>query len=397
MSQRSKQIILYCILCLAISLNLTLGASIADQTIENPVVVFFDEAHGQYFNHSLYSKALSDLTRNGMEIIINNDTIDRTTLDGVDIFVSTNPKNSFTFEERHYISEYLRQGKSMFLLANPLNEENDSLNGRGFIFNDFINYAAPNIGLTESIIKFWVNSGELSAIQATDVVMNDFSNAGIASYLLLNINSSNHDILSIDQNVTSVITYSCSITDSKENIIVASSEAYAETVYNSIHSYSTDITLIGSIGPLDNGARILLSGSSLMFSDLNDSIIHSSWYESENNSILWNNIFKWLADTEAADIPPSFSPIQTLLILFVMIIIATIFLSAGGMFYSIGSGQKVEIIKTGEPIVPESEGKPLKPEKEEKPSITSTKAPSRATKRERRLQQIRKHSKKKKK
>jgi hypothetical protein len=382
-------------LCLAISLNLTLGASFANQTIENPVIVFFDEAHGQYFNHSLYSKALSDLTRNGMEIIINNDTIDRTTLDGVDIFVSTNPKNSFTFEERHYISEYLKQGKSMFLLANPLNEENDSLNGRGFIFNDFINVAAPNIGLTESISNFWVDSEDSST--TTDVVKNEFSNAGIPSYLLLNINSSDHDILSIDQNVTSIITYTCSIRDAMESIILASPEAYTKTAHNPIHTYASDITLIGSIGPLDNGARILLSGSSLMFSDLNDSIVHSSWYESENNSILWNNIFKWLADTEAADISPSFSPIQTLLILFVMIIIATIFLSAGGMFYSIGSGQKVEIIKTGEPIVPESEGKPLKPEKVEKPTITSTKAPSRATKRERRLQQIRKHSKKKKK
>ncbi|MFX0183973.1 MAG: hypothetical protein ACFE95_12895 [Candidatus Hodarchaeota archaeon] len=395
MSQRSKQVILYCILCVVASLNLTFGASTANQTIENPVIVFFDEAHGQYFNHSLYSKALSDLTRNGMELIINNDTIDRTTLDGVDIFVSTNPKNSFTFEERHYISEYLKQGKSMFLLANPLNEENDSLNGRSHFFNDIINYASPNIGLTESVINFWVDSEDSST--TTDVVKNEFSNAGISSYLLLNINSSDHDILSLDQNVTSIITYTCSIRDAQESIILASPEAFTKTAHNPIHTYASDITVVGSIGPLDNGARILLSGSSLMFSDLNDSIVHSSWYESENNSILWKNIFKWLADIEAADTPQSFSSIQTLLILFVMATVATVFLLAGGMFYSIGSGQKVEIIKTGEHIIPESEEKPLKPKKVEKPVVTSTKAPSRPTKRERRLQQIKKQPKRKKK
>ncbi|MFX0149483.1 MAG: hypothetical protein ACFFAJ_01765 [Candidatus Hodarchaeota archaeon] len=394
MSQRSKQIGLYLILCIILSLNLAIVAGRANQTEENPIIVLFDEAHGQFFDHSLYSKALSDLEQNGMEIIINNVAINRTLLEGVDIFVSTNPNSSFSIEEQHYISEYLKKGNSMFLLANPLNEENESLDGHGYIFNAIMSTAAPNIGLPESVIKFWVNAEDTGTPKATDVVMNDFSDTGMASYLLINVNSSDHEILSLDQNITSVITHTCSIKDAKEDLILASSEAYAKTTRNTIHSYSSDLTLIGSAGPIDNGARILLCGSSIMFSDLNDTLLQSSWYESENNSLLWNNIFTWLANISPTDLPPTFSLSETSLVLFSMIIVATILLFVGSVFYSMGSGKKVEILKTSEPIVVEPKRKAPKPSKTEKPALTQPEAPTRQTKRERRLQQIKKDTKK---
>ncbi|MFX0172829.1 MAG: hypothetical protein ACFE9L_13005 [Candidatus Hodarchaeota archaeon] len=394
MSQRSKQIVLYLILCLTLSLNLAIGAGRANQTEENPIIVFFDEAHGQFFNHSLYSKALADLEQNGMEIIVNTDMINRTVLEGVDIFVSTNPNSSFSIEEQHYISEYLKKGNSMFLLANPLNEENESLDGHGAFFNAIMSTTAPNLALPETIIKFWVNPEDTGTPKATDVIMNDFSDTGMASYLLLNINSSDHEILHIDQNVSSIVTHTCSIKDAKEGLILASSEAYAKTTRNTIHAYSSDLTLIGSAGPIDNGARILLGGSSIMFSDLNDTLLRSSWYESENNSILWNNIFTWLADITPTDLPLTFSLSETSMVLFSMIIVATVFLFAGNVFYSIGSGKKVEILKTSEPIVVEPKRKAPKPSKTETPAPTQPGAPTRQTKRERRLQQIQKDTKK---
>jgi hypothetical protein len=367
-----------------------MGAGRANQTEENPIIVFFDEAHGQFFDHSLYSKALSDLEQNGMEIIVNNDVINRTVLEGVDIFVSTNPNSSFSIEEQHYINEYLKKGNSMFLLANPLNEENESLDGHGAYFNAIMSSAAPNLALPESIIKFWVNTEDTGTPKATDVVMNDFSDTGMTSYLLLNINSSDHDILHLDQNVTSIITNTCSIKDAKEDLILASSEAYAKTTRDEIHSYSSDLTLIGSAGPIDNGARIILCGSSIMFSDLNDTFLESSWYESENNSILWNNIITWLANITPTDLPPTFSVSETSLVVFSMITIAVILLFVGSVFYSVGSGRKVEILKTSEPMIVDPKRKAPKPSKTEKPAPTQPEAPTRQTKRERRLQQIKK-------
>jgi hypothetical protein len=366
-------------------------------SVEDSPIVLFDEYHDQFFNRSLYSKALSDLEQEGMIVKFNRDEINKTTLNGVDVFISTNPNKSFSYNEVEYLSNSLEKGKALFLLTNALNEENESLSGHSSYFNDLLSSIAPEIGETGALIKFWTRSEDVGDFQRTDVVRNDFSNVGKPDYIQIEINSSDHEILSYDQNVTSIFTSTCSIRSVPEtgHVITASPGAYAMTVFNEIHTFSSDITVLGSAGPLDHDAKILLSGSSIMFSDIYDTAFNTSWYEMEDNSELWMNILKWLAKSTAEDLNPNVVSENAFMFLFIVGVVAIALLFGGSILFSIGSGQKIQIVKSEEilKVTPKSK-EPIKAEVEE-PSISPPTI--KQTKRDRRLQQIKKHSRRRKK
>ncbi len=394
-SLRSKQIPLYVTLCVILSLTAVIGVGADDTIVEDPIIVFFDEGHGQFFNHSLYSKAISDLRTNNMEIIYNSEEFNSSSFEGVDIFVSTNPQEFYSSTERYYLSNFINQGKSMFLLANPLNEDNESLNGHGDIFNDLLTGLSSEA--ISSIGSFWTYSDSTDSIKQTDVVLDEFSNdTGYSKYLLLELNSSSHEILSTDKNITSIVTYSCSIIDPRTQVILAPQKAYAETILGEIHSYSSDIVLLGSSGEPDIGTRILLGGSSVMFSDLSGPFSDLSWYESENNSLLWLNIFNWLSEQNPETLPPQAPSEQILLLLILMTTIAIFLFLGGSVSFMVGSGRKISIVKSGEEIA----GKP-KPQFSAKeamePISEEVSSPSKETKRARRLKQVKKNRRSKRK
>ncbi len=397
MSLKSNKGFLYFTFLIILSLNFMLNNGSANLTSLNPTVILFDESHGQFFNHSLYTLALSDLAEKDFEVIYNTNPIDRTTLDGVDIFVSTNPTEFFSLEEKHYISNYLVNGKSMLLLANPLDEENDSLNGGGFIFNEILTTAAADIGQQIGIIRYFVKSEASETIKPSDVIRNDFENIGNPYNLLINVNSSAHELLSGDQNITSIITQSCSIIDAREDIIIASPEAYSVTTLNQVQSFSSKIILMGTAGSPDIGTRILLGGSSIMFSDLKGPSQNLTWYESANNSLLWKNIFTWLERKGPADIPLFFNSDEVILLLGIILITFIAFLIIGSLFFAFGTGRKTKLVKTEEliPVIPVKT--PISSKKAESPTESEIASASKETKRDRRLRQIKKHSRGKKK
>ena len=390
MSFKSKFKLFFLIIFVLLSFNLYLEESTADINIVDPTVVLFDESHGQLFNQSTYSQALSDLEEKNLEIIFNKIPIIRTTLDGVDIFVSTNPTEFFTSQEQIFLSDYLVNGKSMLLLANPLIEENKSLNGGGVIFNEILTDAAAEIGGTEVLINFYTNPDVSESFKPTDVVRNDFINTGNPYHLKIDVNSSAHEILSGDQNVTSILTYSCSVQNAREEIIIASPEAHAETTLSRIHSYSSDIVLLGSAGPLDNGARILLGGSSIMFSDLITPFMNSTWYESENNSFLWQRMFDWLEGKDPAEENPTFNLDTAIVILSFIAVISLALIAIGSLFFMIGTGRKVKITKSEEiiPVTPVRTS--ITPKEDTKPMKVKSASSPQLSKRDRRLRQIQK-------
>lgn len=394
-SLRSKQIPLYVTMCMILSLTTVFGVGAADTIVEDPIIVLFDEGHGQFFNHSLYSQAISDLRANNMEIIYNTDEFNSSSFEGVDIFVSTNPQEFYSSVERYYLSNFINQGKSMFLLANPLNEDNESLNGHGDIFNDLLTGLGSET--VSSVGSFWTYSDSTDSIKQTDVVLDEFSNdTGYSRYLLLELNSSSHEILSTDKNITSIVTYSCSIINPRTEVILAPQKAYAETILGDIHSYSSDIVLLGSSGELDVAARILLGGSSVMFSDLIVPFSDSSWYESENNSLLWLNIFTWLSEQNPETLPPQVPSEQVILLLILMTTIVIFFFLVGSVSFMVGSGRKISIVKSGEEIA--RKPKPQISAKEVKEPISvEVSSSSKETKRARRLKQVKNNRRSKRK
>jgi hypothetical protein len=386
LSLKFKQIIFYMIFLILISLNTISGSGADAAPVEDPVVILFDEAHGQFFNRSVYSKALTDLENleeKDMEIVYNTDDFNRTTLQGVDILICTNPSDWYTADERHYLGEFLKEGKSLFLLANPLNEENETLLGRGDILNDLI-----EIYEIELLDRYWTNSNDVGDLKNPDVVLNEFSNAGISEYLTIDINSSSHEILSNIHNITSIVTYSCSIGSSRMSVITASPESHAKTVKDEIYTNPSGIILFGTPGELEVGAKILMGGSSIMFSDLNDPILGTSWYESENNSELWLNCIEWLAETNPDTIPPDIFLDQVLFVTVTITVVSGILLLAGIIFFTIGSGREYTSVKTVDTVPTKVEKKKKRKKTDELREDIKPETTPQLSKRDRRLKQI---------
>ncbi|UCG90128.1 MAG: hypothetical protein JSU57_06645 [Candidatus Heimdallarchaeota archaeon] len=390
MSVKPKHIIFYMIICIIFSLNSVLTVGADSPTEEETIVVLFDEGHGQFFNYSIYSQAISDLIINkSMKVVFNKGEINRTSFEGVDIFISTNPQKSFSEGELHYVNKFLTQGNAIMLLGNPLDEDNITLNGRGDILNDFL----YPLEFSFQMGLFWTQKID-DDYKPTDVIHNEFSNVGNNSkYLLLELNSSDHNILSINNNISSIVTSSGSVDLTEETavvdpVIVAPPEAVAMTTSGEISSGSSDIVLFGASGDLEIDARVLLGGSSIMFSDLIGPFGNSTWYNSEDNSLLWLNIFDWLAEAGPQTSSPSFISEQDLFFVIILIIVIAIFFLLGGsIFFLIGSGREILIIKSGEEMV----ATPKSTDKTIEPSPVQSSPSSKESRRDRRLKQIKKH------
>jgi hypothetical protein len=282
------------------------------------------------------------------------------------------------------------------LLSNQLDEDNTTLNGRGDAFNEFLGYLENGFLLG----TYWSYYKYVEDIKPTDIVINEFSNAGDPKYLQLKLNSSTHEILSIGKNITSIVTYSCSISDASAPVLVASSEAYSRTILGESGGDTTQtdgkLYLMGTSGDeLESGARVIVGGSSIMFSDVFDPVLESTWYESENNSYLWWNIFDWLAAANPEILTPPGIPPEVIFQLFLLIVIISgVLLFGGSLTYFIGSGRKISLVKSGQ----EAEI-PIQASTSEvrEPGTVQPSPSSKESRRDRRLRQIKKHQRKRRK
>ena len=397
LSQKSKRIIIYSFILLIVGTN-TIFACGADSTpVTDPIVILFDEAHDQFFNRSLYSQALSvldDFTDNEVKIIYNTAEFNSTTFQGVDIFICTNPGSSFSAIETASLAEFLVEGNSMFLLSNPLNEVNNTLMGRG----DYLNELLLDYRL-EIVDKFWTHIENIGDIRNPSVIINEFDNAGIPTYLKLDVSNSTHEIFSIDQNVSSLVTYTSSLVNTRVNLVIAPSDAIVITVANEIYNYPSDVPIISTTGEMAVGARIVMSGSSIMFSDLSDALLGTTWYESADNSNFWLNCITWLAEINPDVLPPNISLNQVLLLVITITGIAGLLILIGGGFFFIGSGKEVSIAKIEQPKIDRKKKKPPAGEKPDDSKIIKEDKPDtkqKESKRDRRIKQIQKHSRGKK-
>lgn len=397
LSQKSKRILIYTFLLLIVGTNTVFACGADSTSVTDPIVILFDEAHNQFFNRSLYSQALSvleDFTDNEVKIIYNTVEFNSTTFQGVDIFICTNPGSSFSAIESSSVAEFLVEGNSMFLLSNPLNEVNDTLMGRG----DYLNELLLDYRL-ETVDKFWTRIEDIGEIRNPSVIINEFDNVGIPTYLKLYVNDSTHEIFTIDQNVSSLVTYTSSLVNTRVNLVIAPSEAIVKTVANEIYNYPSDVPIIGTPGEMAIGARILLSGSSIMFSDLNDTLLGTTWYESADNSKFWLNCITWLAEINPDVLPPDISFNQVLLLVITITGIAGLLLLIGGGFSFIGSGKVISIAKIEQPKIDRKKKKPTAGEKPDDSKITQEDIPDtkpKKSKRDRRIKQIQKNSRGKK-
>ncbi len=372
------------LLCVLVSVTFVVevnGAILAD---EDPMIVLFDEGHGQFFNRTLYSKAIADLEDLGLRVEFNTEEFNETTFEGVDLLILTDPQEKISFDERIHVRDFLLAENSMLVLANPLTETNDTLDGH----SDYLNFVldAQEFGIVSS---FWTDETSAQPKKPTDIVKNDFHNAGKPEYLILDINATNHEILSNHENVSTIVTTSCSIKNSRNEIIIGSTQAYADPPVGDPHTYSTNIVLFALAGTSETfDAKVALGGSTTMFSDLVDPLLATSWYEAGDNAKLWRNVVRWLGDEiEEETIQQPNKELYDPFLLG-MSTIAVIFVVGGAAIFMVGSGQEITVLKVKEKV----EAKEKK-DKDVSSEEKVRKTPAKQTKRDRRLRQIQKHAK----
>ncbi len=284
---------------------------------EHEYVILFDEYHGQYFNRTLMYTALSALNNLlpdiledeiRIDLIFNNDSrFNSTNLQGVDLLIFTNPgsetKDKLIYTELEAVLDYVELGGSLFLLGNPLAQD-ENITGHPVSINDLL--AARENTLSSARLR----TG--SDLSNSDLVIDDFSNTyGNESYVCLDFYNATHSITEPTERINPIV-----LAISEQEIQINTTTLYTSSISlgNENLQYSIGRTAITSYSVNEeydifrdsiNGfltwllakgvgsSRMILSGSTIMFSDLEISD-NQKWINQTDNLDLWKNIILWL-------------------------------------------------------------------------------------------------------
>jgi hypothetical protein len=288
---------------------------IGDTTLE--YVILFDESHGQYFNRTLMSTALDSLnsllpnestTEIKIDLLFQEESdFNSTNLQGIDLLIFTNPglgnENGLSSLEINAILDFVELGGSLFLLCNPLTQ-NVNITGHREPINDLL--ASRDNRLTSARIR----SGQNASY--SDVIVDDYlATYSNESFLTLPVHNSTHTIFNQEIKLNETLVYTSSITLGNEQI----SDTSLGLGKTPITSYSVDEDYSIFRDPANNfltwllakeieNSRMLLSGSTIMFSDL-EVAQDEIWIEQMDNLDLWKNIILWLIHfTPHPEVPP---------------------------------------------------------------------------------------------
>jgi hypothetical protein len=359
-----------------------------------PLVILYDLGHGQFFNQTLYSKALDSLKSEpsidrDIEIRYSYGNFNASILSGVDVLVMTNPGETTSLNDQdvdernsqlYAIAHWFLQGKGIFLLSNPYDQSNASLSGNPdsllrVLRNDYLQI--DGIDLRANYL----------ARDSTDVIngipaMNEF----------LNINTSLSPILSNPHNVSTIITKSATVRAIEEGTAVGKELikgnitflAVAEDgkveevdrepcIFATIEYEPTEDDYEIAKEDIAGPGRIAISGSSIMFSDLladpgEDS---RSWVDLGNNKHLWINTMSWLAGERQSETPVAVEDEDFPF----FIIVGTLGLSTIGLFVLGAGAHLYGVSKPIEPLAKaEKEKKVVERGKERQPTSKKPKA-----------------------
>ncbi len=281
-----------------------------DYTIKkDKYVILFDEAHYQSFTHQNFSigfVAVNETLQREYGVSIEIKTIDtpfnRTNLQFADLLFITNPGlfpngtvYSFQKEELQAIKDYLNLGGNVFLSGNP------------FIPN--ANYSG-HVGPLNQILKEIYIGGIRFYSDGVDknestVIVNDFINDGNESHVLVNQSYIlSNTVFEEPFNATNFVVYSQSITldplvaqfeDAKKRLIGQT----PPTSYTVLPGYSvTQIyerpAWLAYFEAEEQKGRTIVSGSTIMFSDMVDSYNNQTWIKKADHEKLFVNIIAWL-------------------------------------------------------------------------------------------------------
>ncbi len=269
---QNRSIVLFFMLSILL-IQLTGTFMSQDVYADEKTIILFDQVHLQFYTSERMQSAITSLNNTEDFIVYFNDQrFTETSLLGVDILVIENPERSFSLQERLVLVEYLDNGGNIFLLADP----------RGTISN-----------LNNIIDAVQYTDGRFSQHVIFD---EEFNQNNISTQISVS-REELRESSPLTNGVKEIITHSISIEDDDPNKVIATGSNYSLA---GLEGKSQPAWLVAStVGR----SRIVLCGSTRMFSDVKPSKSEVTWYQTKDNARLWQNIFSWLAQKE---IPPSF-------------------------------------------------------------------------------------------
>lgn len=263
-------------------------------SLQEEIVVLFDEGHGQWFNTSRMQTVVTMVNASeGSSVYVNKSPFNETNLIGVDVLIITNPGNesSFTRDEAFYLRQFLKRGGGLFIFSNPYNT-NDTLTGNPNTLNLLLTLI-DDADLPLEDIEFLERIN-----QTSDIIMDDYQNINDMRSLLdlSEINFTNATVISTHPtNISRVLVHSQSIT-APLRIGEAYLESYTEDADHEIYLAEETPLWLGSTNQSE--AWVVICGSTIMFSDLLIPGTNETWasHPSFNNTHLFNNTINWIAN-----------------------------------------------------------------------------------------------------
>lgn len=261
----------------------------ATQQEEGQISIVFDFSHNATFsvtkrNFTEAVEFFTDLPEYQIRILEDGE-LTAANLSRSHILVIPNPVSNYSVTELEVISDYVRQGGSLFLLSDYQVEQRPV--GNPFVVNNILQ------ALLESRVQFTTHTD--GNITEGDAII-DSVNSRILSYNI-EVNSSylysqlNRESLIVG--IDSLIVAGGSLTTDFSELIISTGAETSEAIAPSGDLITNQPGWLSAfwIG----SSRIVLCSSTTMFSDITCVGTNQSWFQSMDNAVLWYNIFRWFS------------------------------------------------------------------------------------------------------
>eukprot|EP01086_Lenisia_limosa_P002681 TRINITY_DN16627_c0_g1_i1.p1 TRINITY_DN16627_c0_g1~~TRINITY_DN16627_c0_g1_i1.p1 ORF type:complete len:433 (-),score=78.84 TRINITY_DN16627_c0_g1_i1:30-1328(-) len=246
--------------------------------------ILFDVSKSEAYQPTNGLKKLAKQLKRSFRILLNKDDISETTFDGVDIFVIPAPQAKFTLDEFEALKNFVHSGGSVFVSFEEGGETEAGTN---------INYFLEEFGVVsnnDSVIRtvYYKYHHPKEVHIANGVVNRDILRASGKHVPERGQLNESIDIATIgadnetEDTLPFVFPHGCTLNAQNPAVTILSTGPISYPANRPVATLS-DLTSSGS-------GRVLTLGSTQIMTD--------SWIEKEDNSLLMQTLFKWLANSD---------------------------------------------------------------------------------------------------
>lgn len=275
-------------LMLALFVALFCISIIAPTSAGGSINVVWRQDEGQYYTYDQYSTLVEDLKDAGISTSYYSvsELFGGGTPPNVDYFgdpsktviIIPNPPNDFSSTELDFLKSFVESGGNLLIMGDI--QYDDRHYGKPEFLNNLLDY----IGVSDKV-KFWGTNDN------GDEIKDETNNFGYPWQVIVTSEYFNPHIISYG--IEKVVINSPSLVVSDPTIIVATSPptSYAESAQGLVHTYGNIPWLVA----LELGAgKIVVCGSSKMFSNTYLYGTSTPYIRAEDNEKLFFNIIWWL-------------------------------------------------------------------------------------------------------